>query len=218
MRFKIYTSFPNSQRPSSSASTNPPVHARNPIFGPLVMTPYRLPGAEQRIFPAGKTLFSQGERSLTTFVIESGVVRLTAANDDKHGGLVGLRSKGCILEPSSTLLNEPCACSAETLTRTVVSTVPSSEFRRLILCDPIILREFNDHLAREISALEEQEALLRSGSVEDRLRQLLGELQEAECAERLREIGLKHREVAQILSITPEHLSRLLHRFLQNPE
>jgi CRP/FNR family transcriptional regulator, anaerobic regulatory protein len=214
--FKVPIPHTNSKSANPAHAAWKTIQGDKAVFAPLVMPECHLPGCpERRTIPAGTKLFTQGDGYATAYFIDQGVVRLSKAADDGTSSVMGLRSNGCILEPSSVLLDTACYCSAETLIRSVILTVPVAEFRQVMLSDLSLLREFNDHLALEIESLEEQEAILRSGSVDERLRQLVLELRASEHLHKNQTdtIEFKHREIAHMLAISPAHLSRLLRRF-----
>jgi CRP-like cAMP-binding protein len=112
------------------------------------------------------------------------------------------------------VLDTPSWCTAETLTEVTVQIVPAVELRRTLLQDDEFVREFNEHLLREIESLGNQETALRSGSLDDRLDQLLGEFQSSLVAldNATKAVTVKQSEVASLLAITPSHLSRLVRK------
>jgi CRP-like cAMP-binding protein len=190
------------------------------VFGPLVMPSCQ---SRPRIFetqalPAHTTLFVQGERSPNVYFIESGVIRLVNMTPDGTPCVIGLRANGCIMDASSAVLDTPCWCTGETLTETIVHTVPASELRLALMHDDEFVRDFNEHLMREIDSVENQEAALRAGSLDERLDQLLGEFQSSLVAleKATKPVTVKQSEVASLLAITPSHLSRLVRRHACN--
>jgi CRP-like cAMP-binding protein len=106
----------------------------------------------------------------------------------------------------------------------MVTSSPVEEFRTALQSDSNLLQRVNQVLSYEISTQEEHEAELRSSSVSARLVRLIEELEETLARANqtlparavrtglLKPVSLKRSEIAQILSITPAHLSRLLQR------
>ena len=183
------------------------------VFSPLVMDGLSQPRATQKQkLPSHFNLFEQGAISDSVYVIESGIVKLVHESGDEKS-ILGLRSRGCILEISSALLSMPCPCSGVTVTQTVVSRIPVEEFREALRCDANLLREVNRMLSREIYTGQEQEMELRSASVVERLSRLIREFRAfgaGSSPATASRTSIKQTEVAQMLAITPEHLSRLL--------
>jgi CRP-like cAMP-binding protein len=192
----------------------------NFLFGPAAAPSCfaRFSGFERKVLPSHFQLFGKGQEGDFVYLLHSGVVKLVNEGADGTKSILGLRASGCILDLSSALLGTPHHCSAITVTRTVVTCVPAEEFRRVLGDDPHFAREVNQILTREINMEEALDIEFRSSSVSDRLERLLHEFKESSAmvAPALaRIVSIKQTEVAQMLSVTPSHLSRLLRKLPQ---
>jgi len=169
---------------------------------------------ERRILPRRTVLFAQGDHSTHAYFVESGIIQMSHRTVDGFRNVVGFRSNGCVLDAAGLALDIPCWCTAETITRTVVAIVPAGALRLALDGDKDLLREFNNHLIREIASLEDHEVSLRGRSVDERFGQLLREFRSSlsALADATKAASIKQRDVASMLGITPSHLSRLLRR------
>ena len=109
----------------------------------------------------------------------------------------------------------PCWATAETLTVTTVSVAPTAAVREALAFDQQLAQDLNLRMIQEIASLQDQEALLRCRSVDARISQLLAEFQNTgdHASNRAKSATVKQHEVANMLGITPAHLSRLLRRY-----
>jgi CRP-like cAMP-binding protein len=182
-------------------------------FAPLVFHEWEsLDGiAERHFFSARHELCTQGGAPHFVNWIESGLVKLVRLTGDGGEFILGLRSDGWIIDAASAILNRPLACSAVTLTPCTVRRASRAAFMRLLNTSPSVMRDLNQLICREVHADQEQQIEFRSCSAQSRLDRLLRELSRITRKEDpLDGLPLKRFEVAQLLSITPEHLSRLL--------
>jgi CRP/FNR family transcriptional regulator len=144
-------------------------------------------------------------------VIETGLVKLVRLTDDGAESILGLRSNGWIIDASSAVLNFPFPFSAVAVTRCTIRRAHRSAFLQLVNSSSALMHDLNSLICREIHAEQEQQIEFRNGSAQSRLDRLLSELSRLTCSQDpLDGLPLKRFEIAQLLSITPEHLSRLL--------
>ena len=186
-------------------------------FGPLVMPAFvsRPKAFQRRVLPSRFELFSKGQPVDFVYVVESGVVKLVNEAPDGTKSILGLRAGGCIIELSSAVLATPHQCAALTVTRSVVSCISSEDFRVSLSADARLFREVNQLMSREINSEEDQEIELRSSAVVTRLERLVSEFKESGTSvgpSVARMVSMKQTEIAQMLSITPSHLSRLIRK------
>ncbi len=183
-----------------------------PVFAPLIAPDFAgaFVNSESETIPPRSVVILQGAPIRNIYFIERGIVRLVSRMANGERTVLGLRSRGCALGVSAAILKLPSWCAVETITPTTLTKMPAAEFSRIISEDRQMLRRCSLHLCREIQVLEEQEIELRSGSVGDRLKRLMREFSESGLAGRSSTVSMKHIEVADLLAITPAHLSRLL--------
>ena len=183
----------------------PPLSARLSSFSSLA------PLVE---YSADTMLFQQGFQVCTVYVIERGLVKLTALDEDGNGLIIGLRSADAILGGAAAIAHKPHPVTAVTLTQCQLRCVPLDSFLELTRSS----NEFGWHLhelhSLEIHYLASQLIGLKYLSARQRLEQLIWQLTgtvEPNGSKRLKlHLPLKHWEMAQLVGITPEHLSRVL--------
>lgn len=183
-------------------------------FAPLVFQEWTsLAGlSEPRVVGPRETLYPQEELRNCVWFIERGVVKLARLENDGTEYILGLRSNGWVLDAASTILNRPSPSSAVTLTTCTIRRVPRSQFMHLLETSPSMMQDLNRLMCREIQAEQQQQVEFRSGNAQSRLNRLIQELLQASSSgDPLALLPLRRFEIAQLLAISPEHLSRLLH-------
>jgi len=166
---------------------------------------------EKLLIPARRELYAQNTPPDFVYFIESGLVKLVRLTEDGAESILGLRSNGWIIDASSAVLNLPHASSAVTLTASIIRRARRGAFLQVLNDSQALTRDLNTLICREIHSGLEQQIELRSGTAQSRLDRLVRELSRVtRLQEPLDSLPLKKLEIAQLLSITPEHLSRLL--------
>jgi CRP-like cAMP-binding protein len=201
---------------SDSPTLGPPAaepHAPNPAFGPLVFPSYeRLQelGHCRYVVPKSE-LCVQNECQSVISVLESGFVKLVFLAPDGSEHILGLRGSGYIVGAETILKDHPVRYSVVTTTPVLIRSIPRLAFSRVVDADPEMLRHLNTVVCQESEAEVQQQIGLRAESALTRLRRFL---REVPCAgdpgDVFRTLGLRQRDIAHLLSISPEHLARLL--------
>ncbi len=196
----------------SEHAANPP--SPSPAFTPLIYHAWRNLShlASRRLIMAHEDLCAQDEPLDSLLVIESGIVKLVHLEPDGSEYIAGLRSEGWMIDAAAAVLNRPAPFTAITVTACEISTVPLDAFRQQLATEPALMRDLLGLVCSEIQAEREQQVEIRGRSAQSRLTRFLEEL--SRLAERhsvFAQLPLKQSEIAQLLSITPEHLSRLMH-------
>jgi CRP-like cAMP-binding protein len=138
-------------------------------------------------------------------------VKLTYIASDGSEHLVGLRSSGYIVGLQSVTSHKPVPYAGSTTGPALIRTMPRALFLRALDSAPALARHVNEALSVEAAAGWEQVISLRTESAQERVMRLLREVPDArDLTEMSRNLGLRHKDVAHLLSITPEHLARLL--------
>jgi len=167
-----------------------------------------------RFVPAGTLLVEQGGKSRAIYLIEEGLVKLTHLNICGRESTIGLRSEGWYAGATSALLNEASVYAVSTVTGCMVARLPVHDFRRYLNESHEMMDHFIAGLCFEVAAQASLQVELMVNSAEDRLDHFMLERTTEHPSRRTVDPlpVLKQMEVAQLLSITPEHLSRLLHK------
>ena len=168
-------------------------------------------------YPAGVELFRQGERADNVYFINRGVIKLTRSEPNGHEILLDLRFSGSLIASAAVISEKPHPFAAVTVTRCGLTRWNSRQFLSLIATDSslsarvsvMLSDEVHDHIARisQLTCLPARQ----------RLEQFLWQLCERLGPDHLRlegkaklQLPLKHYEIAELLSITPTYLCRLL--------
>lgn len=168
-------------------------------------------------YPARVRLFQQGRRAECAYFVSAGIAKLACLSQEGKEVIVGLRGPGSLLGGTAIILNEPHPTTAATLTDCRLARVSTGEFDTQVTLNSRFSRYLHHVHAREVHAHLELLVELVSHPAQYRLTKLLSDLV---CGLRslpmvmdqnLR-IPLSQWEIAELLSVTPEHTSRVLRR------
>ena len=161
----------------------------------------------------GVFIVEQGVDPTSVYLLRAGLVKLIHVNSDGRETMLGLRAAGWYAGAVSSLMHTPSTYSVKTVTPCVFSIIAADEFSTRLARSARMSRHFMDTLCNELIS-QSVEAQFRQNSAEQRLAQFIAERYIQH--EQLRTMDplplLKQMELAQLLAITPEHLSRLLRR------
>jgi CRP/FNR family transcriptional regulator len=183
-----------------------------PAFAIGAFPPLLVPGQK---YPAGVELLKQGEMAGDVWIIDDGVVKLTYVDVDGRDFIVGVRLKGWILGSASVILEKPSPVAAFTMTHCHLQRLDAEMFLEMLSGNSTLsswLHRMNSQeVFDQLVSITQASAL----SSRQRLEQLLAQLvQPSENNTQGIDVRVtlpfSHRDLAGLLSITPEHLSRLL--------
>jgi CRP-like cAMP-binding protein len=166
-------------------------------------------------FPPGVELFRQDEPAEVVYLIRDGAVKLVWADINGAEVIVGLRWPGWFLGAAAQIVSAPNPATAVTLVQSTVESISSRNFAQLIASDHEFTRLVHESHSREI--LESTRTMGEFGCLPARSRlkcllsHLISSLRDSIRLHdgRLR-LPLKHKELAALIGISPEHLSRVL--------
>ncbi len=168
-------------------------------------------------YPAGVELFSQGARADNVYLIHEGVIKLTRSEINGHEILLDLRFSGSLIASAAVISEKPHPFAAVTVTRCDLTRWNSRQFLSLIATDSSLSSRVRVMLSDEILDHIARMSQLTCLPARQRLEQFLWQLCERLGPDHLRPEGtaklqlpLKHYEIAELLSITPTYLCRLL--------
>jgi CRP-like cAMP-binding protein len=153
-------------------------------------------------------VLAQNEKPNYVRLIRSGIVRLSFTNQAGEETIVGLRSEGWWMGGTLALLDLPSLCSIQTVTACQMSSIPAREFAASIPNNSRLLCHFLYAQSRELLMLQ-QSAIMRGNSAMVRLKHLQDESTQSIWDTADPNLVMKQSDIAKLLSITPEHLSRL---------
>ena len=163
-------------------------------------------------WPADGYLFRQGETPELVFMLEDGFVKLLYLQEDGHESIIDIKHPGALLGTAALMGNTRHQVSAVTGCCSQLRWCSPQNFRKAAEQDPVrLLTLFQSHCA-EIQTLTERIILLMVKSSKQRLLRELRDAGKPDASGRLRPLRnrLKHVELASLIGVTPEHLSRLL--------
>jgi CRP/FNR family transcriptional regulator len=171
--------------------------------------------APPREYQSAEELFSQGSLLDHVFLVNYGLIKLIHLDEEGQESILGLRSGGSILGACSAIVKRPSPISAVALVNCQVNTFPVNTFLDLARTDPNLSWYLHQVQSNEVYEQVEHLAGLRNLSAQQRLEQLLWQLisvtHMADERKPVRlNLPLKYWEIAQLVGITPEHLSRVL--------
>ena len=169
-----------------------------------------------REYPALTEIIHQDTPARAVYFIEYGLVKLSRMDPSGHEVISGLRRSNWIIAAPAVLLGRKYSFTATALADCKIRHISSERFLSLIEANP----EFSRHMLRMFSQeiVNYGKAFCNLGCLPaiDRLKLQLYEI----MMEIRRPLGvkdkvklsfpLKHKELAQMIAVTPEHLSRLL--------
>jgi CRP/FNR family transcriptional regulator len=165
------------------------------------------------VIPGGVALQEQGLQPVSVFLLCQGLVKLTSISPQGRESVLGLRSAGWYAGAVPSLARTCNVYTVMTVTECVISRIPADEFHLWLMRSAKMARHFTQTLCNELLA-QSAEAQARGGSAQERLALFMRERTSAHPG--LKTLDplplLKQMELAQLLAITPEHLSRLLHK------
>lgn len=162
--------------------------------------------------PSGTMLAKQDEKPSYVKLIRSGIVKLTYLDENGQEFVLGLRSEGWWMCAMQVLLDVPNLYSVQAVTSCSVSRVLADDFSQGLLKNSRMLRHFLSSAGREIVVQTKVQILLLASSAENRLHQMLGEHENSMWKTLDPTVVMTQGEIAKLLAVTPEHLSRILHR------
>jgi CRP-like cAMP-binding protein len=187
-----------------------------PAFAPIVSDAFEhfkdLP-AEER-YGVGRSLIKQGSLVDSVCLLRGGLVKLVYGTPDGRETTLGLRSSGWCAGAVWVLTNRPSVYSVVAVTPCTVSVISAADFSLRLMQSSKLMRHFISTLCNESISQASSQAQIMGWPAEERLRRFMRERNTVHL--RLKTMDplpmLKQMELAQLLSITPEHLSRLMRK------
>jgi CRP-like cAMP-binding protein len=159
----------------------------------------------------GRRLIDQWKKCDHVYLIRSGVVKLLYTSDNGSQVSLGLRSTGWYAGAASVLLGIPNFYSVLAVSDCTVTQIPADELFAYATRSARKLQHFMKALCLDSVSLAKLHAEINSSSAAERLEHLMQERTTTDPEWKTTDPLplLKQRELAQLLSCSPEHLSRL---------
>ncbi len=165
-------------------------------------------------FDTGQLLLEQGAPVNSVWLVRSGLVKLTYGTTRGRDSTLGLRSSGWCAGAVWVLMNRPSVYSVSAVTPCTASCIPAADFSTRLMQSAKLMRHFVQTLCHESISQAISQAQIMGWTAEERLQQCLSERDTTNLDVKTVDIFpvLKQAELAHLLSITPEHLSRLMRK------
>lgn len=170
-------------------------------------------------FQRGQTVCAEGMPPWAVYCIREGSVKIYRTGDRGEIQILRLRMPGDVIGLRSMAADEPFTCSADAMEKTVVCVLPRDFFVGLIRRSGELAAAVMSRLARNQRRTEDLMMALSQRSARRRLAQLLLYLEDFPAAAgpggRPRGIRLKRLEMAQMIGVSSETLSRIMRGFVE---
>lgn len=176
--------------------------------------------APVREIPPSTTLFLQGAPPREVFYVERGIVKLIHLSEGGQELAIGLQSQDSLLGAASVIVQQAYPFTATTVTSCSLSRIPADIFLHLAKTDEQFCWRLHEVHSLEVHRQASQLAALRHLSARQRFERLLLQfissmpVHEKQTLMKIR-LPLKYWEVAQLIGVSPEHLSRVLQQIKQ---
>ena len=169
-----------------------------------------------RSYPSRSELFQQGTPADDVYFIHQGIVKLVWGEATGKQTILGLRGDGSLIGVPAVVTGEPCPTSAVTLVPSVMERITAEKFLQRLQTDPDFAWQIHQIQSREVHEQLNWLGEMACCSARSRLRRVFSRLTEVSNVQKEGthsrvQLPLKQREVAELIAVTPEHLSRLLH-------
>jgi CRP-like cAMP-binding protein len=208
---------------SGLALKNPPAIAREYEDETPVNSSPRINDCWQNLlpppqsYPAGIGLFCQGSSAREVYYVDHGLVKLVWVDPNGHEFILGLRHAGAFLGLAPVILDIVHPVSAITMARSRLVRVPASTFLSFVKNNAEISSSVHEILSREVCDQSIRMAELGCLSSRERVKQMLRhivQVSQRQIHKTTRStrflLPLRQCELASMLAVTPEHLSRIL--------
>lgn len=170
--------------------------------------------APAQAYPRGVQLIREGELLKEVLLVRAGVVKLVRAGDGRES-IIELAFRETWLGAASVIVNKPSPVSAITCTEAMITRIPADQFKRQLRDTPTLsLRVHEAHareLYRQIGWIDELASLSSLERLKLVMRRFITALPRQTSNRGVRlNVPLRHWELARLIAVSPEHLSRLL--------
>jgi CRP/FNR family transcriptional regulator len=161
-------------------------------------------------------LFRQGEALTEVFLIKTGLVKLVSTAQKGHESILSLAFPGEWLGTAAVIANAPTPAAAVTCASALIAATSAESFLAALQSDRELSAQIHLRQATELCRQSHWIGQLGSANGRQRLELMLRRLIPADPSPKARssavklQLPLHHWELARLVAISPEHLSRLL--------
>ncbi|WP_050526072.1 Crp/Fnr family transcriptional regulator [Pseudorhodobacter aquimaris] len=189
-----------------------------PVSGALLPTLNR--GFNRVPLETGQILFGQGEENTGIYCISKGLIGMRSCQGDGRSTLLRLGYPGEIIGFRSFMAGQPHHTEAQALIPSRVCMVPRHAVRQILDRSPEVLGRLADRCIQEIDRSHAHIIAAATSSNTERLSDLLAKLLQIHGQDyadgRRMELPLSRADLADLLGIRPETLSRVVARLASN--
>jgi CRP/FNR family transcriptional regulator len=166
-------------------------------------------------YPKGAVLFGEGQTVRGIFVVSSGQVKLSICSRDGKVIILKVSQAGELLGLHATLSGKPYEVTAEVTEQAQVTFVPRSLFARFLQMNGEFFMRITQLLMDSHYAEHELiQSLVLSRNASEKLSRLLLSWSASHARGQDRfQMGLTHEEIAEMIGVTRETVTRLLTEF-----
>lgn len=181
------------------------------------------PSGDSHTYPPAVELFRQGADPADVYVVHTGIVKFTRSEANGQEILLDLRFPGSLVGSAAAISDKPHPFAAITVTECTLSRWSARSFVSLLDTDTGLAARVRELLSEDILDHVARISQLTCLPARQRLEHLLWQFCErtrpsgaplTEQTSKL-QLPLKHYEIADLLSITPTYLCRLLNALEQ---
>jgi CRP-like cAMP-binding protein len=170
--------------------------------------------APAQAYPKGVQLIREGAVLNEVLLVRAGVVKLARTAGDGRESIIELAFRQTWLGAASVIVNKPSPVSATTCTEAMITRIPADEFRRQLRDTPQLSLSVHEAHARELNRqmgwIDELASLSSLERLKLVMRRFLAALPRQTSTRGIRlNVPLRHWELARLIAVSPEHLSRL---------
>ena len=169
----------------------------------------------QRSYPKGVELLHDDTVPPVVAMLRRGLVKVVRVSASGREYILALHPAPVLIGAAEAVIGQPLVAAVVTATTCEVDEMPTDRFLALIRARADVLWSLQQQLAWEACALRARTVEVCTLSPRERLQCTLAQFVPV-GNDRLRDVRLMlpitHRELAQMVGVTAEHLSRLLHQ------
>ena len=187
--------------------------AENPVFSALEPSQLRhlFHDSQTRQFQRGDSIFDAGQACEGLHAVLEGHVKVYARTPEGHEKVIDVVGRGHTLPGTHQVRTEPHSCHARALNDTCLLIVPHEVLRRELSSDRGMAARLIDDACQQVRRMMREIEITSLCSASERVCDYLLNLpSRSDENERTVVLPVSKGVVASLLSITPEHFSRVL--------
>jgi CRP-like cAMP-binding protein len=163
-------------------------------------------------WPTGLCLLHQDRVPTVVYVVDTGVVKMSQVTSNGDECVIDVRSAPCLIGSTFVIARQPSTLNAVTVTKCTLRWCKAEALTSALTTDAARLKDVLRLHNLEVLQLVDRIACLAMKSSKQRLHRFLSTFSEmGDDSERPAQLlPFKQSDLASIINVTPEHLSRML--------